>query len=44
MKKPTKTESEARGNCDILTDIFRKGAQKLIAPALEVEIAEVVAA
>lgn len=43
MKERTKTEPEEREHRDTLTDLLRAGAQKLIAEALEAEVAAVLA-
>lgn len=43
MSKPTKTDQEDRGTRDVLTELMRAGARKLIAQALEVEVTELVA-
>ncbi|MDH5701067.1 MAG: IS256 family transposase [Nitrospirota bacterium] len=40
MKKRTKPEQEDRGASDALTTLIRAGAQKLIAQAVEAEVAE----
>lgn len=44
MSKRTKTEQEDRGTRDVLTEVMRAGARKLIAQALDAEVAELVAA
>ena len=44
MKERTKPEEEDRGRNDSLTELIRTGAQKLIAQALKVEVAELLAA
>jgi transposase-like protein len=43
MKKRTKPEQEDRGTSDPLTTLIRAGAQKLIAQAVEAEVAELMA-
>ena len=43
MNKRSKTEQEERGGQDELTALIRTGAQKLIAQALKVEVAELLA-
>jgi len=43
MQKRTKTEQEERGGQDELTALIRTGAQKLIAQALKVEVADLLA-
>lgn len=43
MKKRSKTEQEERGSQDELPALIRTGAQKLIAQALQVEVAELLA-
>ena len=43
MKKRTKPEQEDRGTSDALTTLIRAGAQKLIAQAVEAEVAELMA-
>lgn len=43
MKERTKPEPEEREHRDALTDLLRAGAQKLIAQALEAEVADVLA-
>jgi transposase-like protein len=43
MKKATKPEREDRGTSDSLTTLIRAGAQKLIAQAVEAEVAELIA-
>jgi len=40
MQKSTKTEQEDRGTRDALTALMRAGARKLIAQALDAEVAE----
>lgn len=44
MSKRSKTEQEDRGTRAALTEVMRAGARKLIAQALDVEVAELVAA
>ena len=44
MSKRTKTEQEDRGTRDALTEVMRAGARKLIAQALDAEVAELLAA
>lgn len=44
MSKRTKTEQEDRGTSDVLTEMMRAGARKLIAQALDAEVAELLAA
>lgn len=44
MSKRTKTEQEDRGTRDTLTEVMRAGARKLIAQALDAEVAELLAA
>ncbi len=44
MKERTKTKAEDRGDRDPLTEVLREGAKKLIAQALEAEMAELLAA
>lgn len=44
MSKRTKTEQEDRGTSDTLTEVMRAGARKLIAQALDAEVAELLAA
>lgn len=44
MRKRTKTEQEDRGTSDVLTEVMRAGARKLIAQALDAEVAELLAA
>jgi len=44
MSKCTKTEQEDRGTRDALTEVMRAGARKLIAQALDAEVAELLAA
>lgn len=43
MTKSSKTKQEDRGTRDTLTEVIRAGARKLIAQALEAEVAELVA-
>ncbi len=43
MEKRNKTEQEERGGQDELTALIRTGAQKLIAQALKVEVADLLA-
>ncbi len=43
MKKRTNPEEEDRGTSDALTTLIRAGAQKLIAQAVEAEVAELLA-
>jgi transposase-like protein len=43
MQECTKPEHEDRGGSDSLTDLIRTGAQKLIAQALRVEVADLLA-
>ena len=44
MSKRTKTEQEDRGTRNALTEVMRAGARKLIAQALDAEVAELLAA
>jgi len=44
MKERIKTKAEDRGDRDPLTEVLREGAKKLIAQALEAEMAELLAA
>ena len=43
MRKSSKTESGGRENHDMLTEVLRAGARKLIAQALEAEVADLLA-
>ena len=43
MEKRNKTEQEERGGQDELTELIRTGAQKLIAQALKMEVADLLA-
>ena len=43
MQKRTKSEEEDRGRTDSLTELIRTGAQKLLAQALQAEVAELLA-
>ena len=43
MKERTKPEQEDRGTSDALTTLIQAGAQKLIAQAIEAEVAELMA-
>ena len=44
MEERSKTEQEDRGTRDMLTEVMRAGARKLIAQVLETELAELLAA
>ena len=43
MKQRSKTDTEDRAERDPLTEVLRAGAQKLLAQALEAEVAELLA-